>query len=96
MAIVIQEEKTSGGWFGFSVLMLVLIVIGIALYYLFFVQPELLTTGTAKNFETIEEFSQMNFDPKQVIESDFFKSQKQFMPSTPVSNPGNPRPFGMQ
>ncbi len=96
MAIVIQEEKNTGSWFGFSILLVVLVVLGIALYYLFFVQPEILTAVTAKNLESIEEFSRMQFDPQTVTNSDFFKGQKQFIPLTPVVSGGNPRPFGVQ
>ena len=96
MAIVIQEEKNRGSWFGFTVLLVVLVVLGFALYYLFFVQPEILTAVTSTNLQSIEEFSQMQFDPRSVTGSDFFKSKKQFIPLTPTVHGGNPTPFGVQ
>lgn len=96
MAIVIQEEKNGGSWFGFGILLLILVVLGVALYYLFFVEPQILNAVTTKNLESIEEFSQMNFDPRSVTESEFFKKQKQYIPLTPIVNIGNPRPFGVQ
>jgi len=96
MAIVIQEEKNTGSWFGFGILLLILVVLGIALYYLFFVQPQLLDVAGGKNLGSIEEFSQMNFDPRSVTESEFFKEKKQYIPLTPIVNAGNPRPFGVQ
>lgn len=95
MAIVIQEEKNNGSWFGFSILLVILVIVGISLYYLFFVQPEILEK-TSTSLESIEEFSQMNFDPQTVIQSDFFKGKKPFIPLTPFANVNNPRPFGVQ
>lgn len=96
MSIIIQEERSTGSWFGFGVVILVFVILGLALYYLFFVKPEFLDTGLIKSEDSIEEFSQMNFDPQSVTQSEFFKKQKQYIPLTPVLYPGNPRPFGVQ
>jgi hypothetical protein len=93
MAIVIQEEKNKGSWFGFGMLFVILIILGIALYYLFFVQPQILTS--AGESQSLEEFSRMQFDPRTVIESDIFTQQKQFIPLTAPAG-GNPRPFGVE
>ncbi|OGM92414.1 hypothetical protein A2755_01490 [Candidatus Wolfebacteria bacterium RIFCSPHIGHO2_01_FULL_48_22] len=95
MAIVIQEERNTGSWFGFSILIVVLVILGVTLYYLFFVQPDILTAVTSRNLQSLEEFSQMQFDPRDVTESEFFKKPKQFVPLTPLGG-GNTRPFGVQ
>ena len=95
MAIVIQEEKSTGSWFGFGILILILVILGITLYYLFFVQPEILTAASGEN-QTLEEFSQMQFDPRAVTESEFFKKQKQIIPLTSTVNAGNLMPFGVE
>lgn len=97
MAIVIQEEKNTGSWFGFWILITILIIVGVALYYLFFVEPELLTSvSPSKTAGSIEEFSQINFDPRSVMESDLFKGKKQHIPVTSPVHSGNLMPFGVR
>lgn len=98
MAIVIQDEqKKNGGWFGFGILFLILIVIGIAVYYLFFIQPNLIdTTISSSQLKAIDSLKSLNFDSTSVVQ-EFVKKTKQFVPipSSPHTQ-GNTTPFGVQ
>ncbi|MCL5012182.1 MAG: hypothetical protein M1320_02035 [Patescibacteria group bacterium] len=98
MAIVIQDEqKKNGGWFGFGILFLVLVVIGIAAYYLFFVQPDLIdTTISSSQLKAIDNLKSLNFDSTGVVQ-EFVKKTKQFVPIPSSPNvQGNSAPFGVQ
>lgn len=99
MAIVIQEEKkNSGGWFGFGLILIILMVIGIAAYYLFFVQPDLINNvvPASQQLDAINSLQSLQFDSTQVVQ-EFIQNKKQFIP-VPVtpSATGNTMPFGIQ
>ena len=101
MAIVIQEDKKSGGgWFGFGILLIVCIVIGISAYYLFFVQPSLIenVVPASTQLKTITDLQALHFDAGSVV-GEFTDAQnpKKFFP-VPVtpSAAGNQTPFGIQ
>ncbi len=99
MAIVIQEDKKkNGGWFGFGLLFLVLIIVGLAAYYLFFVQPALIdnTIGSTGQLQAIDDLKSIQFSSVKILEQ-FTKGGKQFIPipSTPNTQ-GNATPFGVQ
>jgi len=96
MAIVIQEEKQKGGeWFGFGILFVVLAIIGISVYYLFFVKPDLINTVAPLKLRSIDELSRLQFNPADVISSPFFGSLSSIVapPSPPPA--GNSSPFGV-
>lgn len=99
MAIVIQEDKKrQGGWFGFGILFLVLIVIGLSAYYLFFVQPDLLenTITPSSQLQAIDDLKSVQLNSAKILDQ-FTKGGKQFIPiaSTPNAQ-GNATPFGVQ
>ncbi len=99
MAIVIQEDKKkNGGWFGFGLLFLILVVIGLSAYYLFFVQPDLIETTMSSpgQLQAIDDLKSLQFNSSKVLEQ-FAKKDKQFIPipSTPNTQ-GNATPFGIQ
>lgn len=96
MAIIIQEEKrNTGGLFSLGLTLIVLLIVGIAAYYLFFVDPELLTTTVAPiKLEVIDDMNALKFSPQDVVGSDFFQGKKQFIP-LPTPAGGNQAPFGV-
>jgi len=97
MAIYIKEEsgKKSGGLFGFGLLFLVLVMIGVAVYYMFFVKPELISAVAPLQLQSIDQLAQIDFDPASVINSDFFKQLKQLVPPQTLKPAGNSSPFGV-
>jgi len=97
MAILIEEEKKEGGgWLGFGVLFVVLIMVGVAVYYLFFVKPEVFNVVIPIKMQSIDELTKIaTFDPKSVLESDFYKSLKQIVPPPSPPPAGNATPFNV-
>jgi hypothetical protein len=97
MAIFIEEEKKEGGrWFGFGILFISLIIVGVAIYYLFFVQTQLFNVVLPIKLQSMDELTKIaNFNPQSVINSDFYKSLKQVIqpPSPPPA--GNASPFNV-
>ncbi len=98
MAIVIQEEQgKKGGWFGFGILFTILIIMGIAVYYLFFIQPSLINTTIAPlQLQSLNQMQSLNFDPQSVITHTVINGTNNKQ-SIPVPNPstGNSTPFGV-
>lgn len=95
MAIVIEEEKKGGrGWFGFGVLFVVLAVLGASAYYLFFVQPELISSVVPLKNQ-IDEIAKIKFDPQTVVSGKFYQGLKQVVPQISPRPAGNATPFGV-
>lgn len=96
MAIYIEEEKTkNGSWFGFSVIFIVLIIVGISAYFMFFIKPEVIDVVLPVNSEVFDELSMLNFEPKDVISNNFFKYLKVHIPQNSLPPAGNSSPFGI-
>ncbi len=74
------------------------IIIGIASYYLFFVQPDLIDTTitSSQNLKAIDNLQSLQFNSTGVV-NEFTKHTKQFVPipSSPNTQ-GNTTPFGVQ
>jgi hypothetical protein len=92
MAIVIEEEKSRvnlvnlGGW------VVVLGVLGAAVYYLFFVAPEFVIVSPPADFQTITPIAQVSLHPEDVLNSASFQSLKS--PSFALPDPHGPNAVG--
>jgi hypothetical protein len=97
MAIFIEEENKGGSkWFGFGLLIIILAIIGVAVYYLFFVQPQLVGTVVPVKLQAISDIKQISqFNPTEVLNSPFFASLKQIVPPPTIPPAGNASPFGV-
>ena len=98
MAIVIQEEqKQKGGWFGFGIVLLVLLCIGVAAYYLFFVDPNLIDSAFVPvELESLDELSNLDFSLSDVASGGIFGDRRQFVPLPSLPTSQNTQPFGIQ
>lgn len=98
MAIVIQEEqKERGGWFGFGIVLLVLVCIGIAAYYLFFVDPGIIDTAFVPlQLESLDELSRIDFSIEGISTGTVFGEKRQFIPPPSLPSSYNTQPFGIQ
>ena len=97
MAIFIEEENKGGSkWFGFGVMFIVLVIIGASVYYLFFVQPELINTAVPIKLQSINDILQLTqFKPTDVLNGSFYKSLKQVVPPPSPPPAGNASPFNV-
>ncbi len=98
MAIVIQEEqKQRGGWFGFGIVLLILLCIGVAAYYLFFVDPNLIDSAFVPvQLESLDELSSLDFSLNDVASGGIFGDKRQFVPLPSLPTSRNTQPFGIQ
>ncbi|MGC9598804.1 MAG: hypothetical protein ABSE18_00235 [Minisyncoccia bacterium] len=98
MAVIIEEEKKSRvnlmsflGWFAF------LVVVGVAVYYVFFAEPGLVVISPPASLQNITPISQATLRPQDVLNSPAFQALKP--PSFPLPGPqtspatGRPNPF---
>lgn len=93
MAIIIEEERTSTGTYGFLMWIAVLLILGTGLYYLFFKQPDLVEVVTPGNFKNTQEISKITLDPSVVVSNPHFQALKQRVSPTASPVPGRANPF---
>ncbi len=97
MAIFIEEEKgNGGGWFGFGIVAIVLIILAFAIYYLFFISPQLINTVVPPSLQVVSDIKQLsNFDPNTVLNGTFYNSLKSTVSPPNPPPAGNATPFGV-
>ncbi|HVM76729.1 MAG TPA: hypothetical protein VMU07_01080 [Candidatus Paceibacterota bacterium] len=98
MAIVIEEEKSRSNIVRIIGWLVILGVVGAAIYYIFFAQPQLAIIAPAGNLNAVAPIVESNIDPNQVLGSDAFKALKAApVPPVPTSTgnspSGRPNPF---
>ncbi|OGM93216.1 hypothetical protein A2333_03110 [Candidatus Wolfebacteria bacterium RIFOXYB2_FULL_49_7] len=74
MAIVLEKEKKNIDWGFILGLMAVVGIIGSAIIYLFFVNPEAVQQLTTPEQKTLSEFSRVKFQPEAILNSPAFQS----------------------
>lgn len=93
MAIIIEEEKNKIGIVKFLMWFLILIIIGVAGYYIFFAQPQLIEIVTPSNFKAIDPLAGINLNPEEVLNSQDFLSLKKYVTPPEPGNTGKTNPF---
>ena len=94
MAIIIEEERQNRVSLVTILIWLVIVgVVGIAVYYLFFKNPELTSMSTPSNFKSAEALAKVTLDPDQVKNSPDFQSLKQYIVPPPPAKLGRQNPF---
>jgi hypothetical protein len=93
MAIVVEEEqKSSSGLVSLIVWALIFIVVGVAVYYVFFKRPDLVEQATPSLTNTAA-LSRIELKPDEVINSPNFQALRSYVePLTPPSG-GRANPF---
>lgn len=93
MAIVVEEEhKSSQGLVGLVVWGLVFIIVGVAVYYVFFKRPDLVEQATPSLTNT-EALSKINLQPDEVINSASFQALHSYVSPLTVQAGGRANPF---
>lgn len=80
MAIVLENEKKKIDWNFILSLMAVAGIIGSAIVYLFFVNPETVQQLTTPEQKTIDEFSKLRFRPEEILNSTAFQGLRTVVP----------------
>lgn len=93
MAIVVEEEqKSRGGLVSLIVWALVFVVVGIAVYYVFFKRPDLVEQATPGLTNT-EALSKINLQPDEVINSESFRALRSYVQPLAAQGGGRANPF---
>lgn len=95
MAIIVEEERSKVnivrllGWLG------VIVVIGVSIYYIFFVTPELVVLPQPPSLTTITPLSTISLHPESVLNSPGYTSLKTPGFALPDGHApaGRPNPF---
>lgn len=94
MAIIIAQEKKSVNWFFVIGVIVVLAVVFVGGYIVFFKKPELIEAVVPTELEGINQLSQAQFKPREIVESRVFSSLNGNY-ATPLTVPahGKENPF---
>ncbi len=95
MAILVEEEGNKISIFKLLIWAGILVVVIVAIYYVFFVNPPLVEVAVPAHFENINPLGKLTLDPRQVINGPAFSSLKQYVtvPLPDPSHAGRPNPF---
>jgi hypothetical protein len=95
MAISI-EQKNKVNWIAVLTTFIVVVVLFVGAYFLFFKKPELVEVVVPGRFEDISKFSEIDFKPKELLNSPEFKILRKFEVNIEASTPGKSNPFIQQ
>lgn len=93
MAIVIEEEKNQTNIIGIVTWLVVILVVGIAAYYIFFARPQLVEMVAPSAFQNINTISKINLNPEEVVNSKLFQSLKLYVSLPVPGSAGRSNPF---
>jgi hypothetical protein len=94
MAISIEQEKKEVNWLNIILAIIIIVSIFVGTYLLFFKKPELIEEVViSERFRSLSEFSKVEFDPQEVLNSPNFKVLRQFQIRSSTSEPGKSNPF---
>ena len=79
MAIIIEEEKRKINWFALVVILSLVIIIGAAIYYLFFASIPLIEKIVPPRLQSLQELSSIKLEPETIINDSRFQILKQYV-----------------
>ena len=93
MAIVVEEEQKSSRGLGSLIAWVIIVaVIGVAIYYVFFKRPDLVEQATPTLTST-EELSKIQLQPDEVINSPSFRALHSYVQPLTAPGGGRANPF---
>ncbi len=92
MALVIEGRKKSG-IVGFLIWLVLLLVLGAGLYYIFFKQPDLIPITPPAGLETGQQISRLKLDPESVTRDPKFENLRTYHNIPEATTPGRDNPF---
>ena len=79
MAIIIEEEKRKINWFALVVILSLVIIIGVAIYYLFFASTPLVEKIASPRLQSLQELSSIKLEPEAIVNDPRFQILKQYV-----------------
>lgn len=92
MAIIIEERKSRASLVRLIGWLAVIVIIGVAAYYIFFAAPQLVIVSPSGGLQSIAPISQVTLHPEDVLNSPAFQSLK--IPAFPLPSPQGPAAVG--
>ncbi|PIR44365.1 hypothetical protein COV23_00220 [Candidatus Wolfebacteria bacterium CG10_big_fil_rev_8_21_14_0_10_31_9] len=89
MAILVEEEKKRINWVGIIGVFIIVVLVGTAIIYLFFVNPEKIDVFISPKLQSLSDFSQIEFNPEELVDNPVFKNLKSYTQFN-VPQPGSP------
>ncbi|MBI5401516.1 hypothetical protein HZB05_01675 [Candidatus Wolfebacteria bacterium] len=95
MAIILEEEKKKTNWGVILGLILVVVFVGAAVYYLFFVNPAQVQVFISPKLKVLSDFKTIQFSPDDLLNNPTFKalqppSQEFLIPAPELRGKANP------
>ncbi|MEK9180562.1 MAG: hypothetical protein AAB897_04080 [Patescibacteria group bacterium] len=93
MAIIVEEERPQINITRMLMWLIILVIIGVAIYYIFFSQPQIVDVAIPSNFQNIDPLASINLNPEDVINGPEFQALKQYVTVPEPGNAGRLNPF---
>ena len=93
MAIIVEEERPKVSITQILMWLAVLIVMGIAVYYIFFAKPEIVDIAIPSTFQNVNPLAEVTLNPEDVINGPAFQALKQYVTPPSPGNAGRSNPF---
>lgn len=84
MAIIIEEEKRKFNWFNLALVVLVVVIIGAVIYYLFFSPTPFAEKIAPAQLQSIQQVSSIKLQPEAVVNNPYFQILKQYVNPTEI------------
>jgi len=79
MAIIIEEQRRKINWFALALILLLVAIIGAAIYYLFFAPIPLVERVAPPRLKSLQELSSIKLQPETIINDSRFQILKQYV-----------------
>ena len=93
MAIFVEEEKNRINLISIITWLVILLIIGLAAYYIFFAQPQLVEITAPAALQNIDPLSKVNINPEDIVNGPGFQSLKSTITLPVPGNAGRENPF---
>lgn len=74
MAILIEEEKKQINWFVLLGVFIVVIILGVTIYYLLFINPSSIDVIIPHTLKSLEQVEQIEFNPAEILDNPVLKN----------------------
>ena len=91
MPIVVEGEKSGVGIVRFLMWLAILVIAGTSVYYVFFVEPQLVDVAIPKELEQIDPLVSVSLSPEEVI--NVLESLRPHVAPPVAGNAGRSNPF---
>ena len=92
MALVFEEEKKFN-WRGVIIVAAIILVVGGAIYFLFFTPVPVIEIIVSPQTRSTEELSGVQFDPASVVNSEDFRALRRYVGQPGIGKIGRSNPF---